>query len=113
MAQDYEGGHFGLAKLRNLGRLRVVFADSIYFRCSLPERVSENFVWILQTVRGSRMHVQSQLERLLIHPPCKVLWTRAGMAWLKTVELSAYERLVRATAHTLSMVEREAAHVKI
>ena len=35
------------------------------------------------------------------------------MAWLKTVELSAYERLVRATAHTLSMVEREAAHVKI
>lgn len=48
--QDYEGGHFVLAKLRNLGRLRVVFADSIYGRCGLPEWVSETFGWVLQTV---------------------------------------------------------------
>lgn len=48
--QDYEGGHFVLAKLRNLGRLKVVFADSIYGRCGLPEWVGETFGWILQTV---------------------------------------------------------------
>jgi putative transposase len=48
--RDYEGGHFVLAKLRNLGRLRVVFADSIYGRCGLPEWVSETFGWVLQTV---------------------------------------------------------------
>jgi putative transposase len=48
--QDYEGGHFVLAKLQPLRRLRVVFADSIYSRCGLPEWVSQTFGWILQTV---------------------------------------------------------------
>src|SRR5690606_1692972 len=38
--------------------------------------------------------IQSLLGRLLIHPPCKVLWTKTGMAWLKQVELPATERLV-------------------
>ena len=47
--QDYESGHFVLAKLRYLRRLRVV-ADSIYGRCGLPEWVGETFGWILQTV---------------------------------------------------------------
>ena len=37
-------------KLRQLGRLRVVFADSAYGRNGLPARVKETFGWILQTV---------------------------------------------------------------
>jgi putative transposase len=48
--QDYEGGHFVLNQLRPLRRLRVVFADSIYGRCGLPEWVSKTFGWVLQTV---------------------------------------------------------------
>jgi transposase len=39
-------------------------------------------------------HVQSLLGRLPLQPPCKCLWTKAGMAWLGGLELPAYERLV-------------------
>jgi transposase len=39
-------------------------------------------------------HVQSQLGRLLLQPPCKCLWTKAGLAWLRQVELPAHERLL-------------------
>jgi transposase len=39
-------------------------------------------------------HVQSQLGRLLLQPPGKCLWTKAGLAWLREVELPAHERLV-------------------
>ncbi|MBW3597811.1 MAG: IS110 family transposase [Planctomycetes bacterium] len=38
--------------------------------------------------------IQCILGRLLIHPPCKVLWTKAGMAWLRQVETPPTERLV-------------------
>lgn len=48
--QDHDGACFVLMKLRQLGRLRVVFADSAYGRCDLPEWVRETFGWILQTV---------------------------------------------------------------
>ena len=39
-------------------------------------------------------HVQSLLARLLLQPPCKCLWTKAGMVWLGGLELPAHERLV-------------------
>jgi transposase len=38
--------------------------------------------------------IQSLLAGLLMRPPCKLLWTKAGMAWLQTVELPATQRLV-------------------
>jgi putative transposase len=48
--QDQDGACFVLMKLRQLGRLRVVFADSAYGRNGLPGWVKETFGWILQTV---------------------------------------------------------------
>jgi transposase len=38
--------------------------------------------------------VQCLLGRLLIHSPCKCLWTKPGMAWLEQLELPTTERLV-------------------
>jgi len=53
-------------------------------------------------------HIQSLLGRLLLQPPCKCLWTKAGLAWLKEVELPAYERLVLdSELRQLEIVERE------
>jgi putative transposase len=48
--QDQDGACFVLMKLRQLTRLRVVFADSAYGRNGLPGWVHETFGWILQTV---------------------------------------------------------------
>jgi putative transposase len=48
--QDHDGACFVLMKLRQFGRLRVVFADSAYGRNGLPAWVKETFGWILQTV---------------------------------------------------------------
>ena len=48
--QDQDGACFVLQKLRNLGRLQVVFADSAYSRNGLAEWVKEFFGWVLQTV---------------------------------------------------------------
>ena len=45
-----DGACFVLMKLRQLTRLRVVFADSAYSRNGLPGWVQETFGWILQTV---------------------------------------------------------------
>lgn len=38
--------------------------------------------------------VQCLLGRLLIHPPCKVLWTKTGLAWLQQIELPPTERMI-------------------
>ena len=38
--------------------------------------------------------IQGLLGRLLIHSPYKLLWTKAGLAWLKDLELPAHERVV-------------------
>ncbi|QGJ68569.1 Transposase [Planctomycetales bacterium 10988] len=38
--------------------------------------------------------IQSLLGRLMIHSPCKVLWTKAGKEWLNELKLPAIERLV-------------------
>jgi len=48
--QDYDGARFVLSKLKTLGRLRVVFADSAYGRNGLPGWIQNTFGWILQTV---------------------------------------------------------------
>jgi transposase len=48
----------------------------------------------LMTARRRHKHrVQSLLAGVLVRPPC-TLWTKAGMAWLETVDLPATERLV-------------------
>jgi transposase len=38
--------------------------------------------------------VHNLVSRLLLHPPCKVLWTKTGLSWLQGLELPAQERLV-------------------
>jgi putative transposase len=52
--QDYDGAVLVLALLGQLKtrfkRLKVVFADSVYGRNSLPEAVKQAFGWVLQTV---------------------------------------------------------------
>src|SRR5262249_47626001 len=42
----------------------------------------------------SKNHVQGLLAGRLLRPPCKVLWTRAGVAWLRSLEVPAHARLV-------------------
>ena len=55
-------------------------------------------------------HVHGLLGRLLIHSPHKLLWTRQGLAWLKSVELPAYERVVLdSELRQLAGVEQELA----
>jgi putative transposase len=48
--QDDDGACLMLMKLRQLGRLRVVFANSAYGRNGLPAWVTETFGWVLQTM---------------------------------------------------------------
>lgn len=38
--------------------------------------------------------VQCMLSRLMLHPPCKYLWANAGVAWLKTLDLNATDRML-------------------
>lgn len=54
--------------------------------------------------------IQSLLGRLLLHPPCKSLWTRAGNEWLKQLDLPRTERfIVDSEQRQLQGVERELA----
>ena len=49
--QDHDGACFVLMRLQKaFCRLKVIFADSAYARCDLPEWVKETFDWVLQTV---------------------------------------------------------------
>jgi putative transposase len=48
--QDHDGACLVLMRLRQLGRLRVVFGDSAYGHNGLPAWVKETFGWVLQTV---------------------------------------------------------------
>lgn len=49
--QDYEAGHFLLHRIRETyRRLRVVFADSAYGKCGLPEWARQSCRVVLQTV---------------------------------------------------------------
>lgn len=38
--------------------------------------------------------IQCLLNRLLLKVPCRCLWTKAGLAWLRTLELSPMDRLL-------------------
>lgn len=79
-----------------------------------------------QTLRGLMTHrtglmsqrtrhknrIQSLLGRLLIQPPCKVLWTKAGLVWLKQVEAAPAERLVLdSELRQLDALEKEVASI--
>ncbi|RMD95805.1 MAG: IS5 family transposase [Bacteroidetes bacterium] len=49
--QDYEAGHFVLHRIReSFRRLKIVYGDSAYGKCGLPEWVRETCGVILQTV---------------------------------------------------------------
>jgi len=48
--QDHDGACFVLNRLREFGRLRILFADSAYGRNGLPGWVKETFGWVVQTV---------------------------------------------------------------
>ena len=48
--QDHNGACFLLQRLRKLGRLRVIFADSAYQCNGLPDWIRSRFGWILQTI---------------------------------------------------------------
>ena len=49
--QDYEAGHFVLHRIREIfRRLKVVFADSAYGKCGLPDWVKDTCGVIVQTV---------------------------------------------------------------
>lgn len=49
--QDHDGAVFVLRALaERFKRLKVVFADSAYGRCGLPEWVKQTYRWVLQTV---------------------------------------------------------------
>ena len=54
--------------------------------------------------------IQCLLGRLLIQSPCKVLWTKPGLVWLRQVELPPTERLVLdSELRQLDAVEKEVA----
>jgi transposase len=70
----------------------------------------------LMTARGRHKNrIQSLPAGLLIRPLCKILWTKAGVAWLETVELPTTQQIVldselRQLAkieHELAMLDRE------
>jgi transposase len=67
----------------------------------------------LMTQRSrAKNHIQCLLARLLLRTPCKVLWTKAGMAWLKALELPACARLVRdSELRQIAAVDAELAEV--
>jgi transposase len=63
------------------------------------------------TTRRARLknHVRSLLGRLLLRPPCKCLWTKAGLTWLRGVQPPAHERLtLDGELRQLEAVEGEA-----
>ena len=57
-------------------------------------------VWITHrcALMTQRARVKNQIHgllgRLLIHSPHKIVWSKAGIAWLKSLELPAHERVV-------------------
>ena len=49
--QDYDGARNVIERLRGkFKRLQVIWADSAYGKCGLPEWVRQTFGWILQTI---------------------------------------------------------------
>jgi transposase len=67
----------------------------------------------LMTQRSrAKNHLQGLLARLLLQPPCKVLWTKAGMAWLKALDLPAHARLARdSELRQIALIDGELAEI--
>jgi transposase len=93
--------------------LRCNFLPSVW---QPDDQTRQLRVWI--THRSSLMtertriknQVQGLLSRMLIHSPHKVLWTKKGIAWLKTSELPSHERLVLdSQMRQLAAIEQESA----
>ncbi len=65
----------------------------------------------LMTQRTRRKNrIQRLVARLLIRPPCKVLWTKTRMAWLAPLELPPTTRLLlHSGVRRLAAVEKELA----
>ncbi len=56
--------------------------------------------------------IQSRIARLLLAPPCKVLWTKAGLAWLCELPLPIDERLsLDGDLRLLTSIEQELAAI--
>ncbi len=67
-----------------------------------PDAETQRFRGLMAHRTGLMTHrsriknrIQSLLARWLLFPPCKVLWTKVGMAWLKSIipTLPAHEQL--------------------
>ncbi|WP_435011796.1 IS110 family transposase (plasmid) [Tundrisphaera lichenicola] len=67
----------------------------------------------LMTQRSrAKNRVQCLLARLLLQPPCKVLWTKTGMAWLKALDLPAHARLARdSELRQIALIDGELAEI--
>jgi transposase len=67
----------------------------------------------LITERGRvKNRIQSRIARLLLAPPCKVLWTKAGLAWLCELPLPIDERLsLDGDLRLLTSIEQELAAI--
>ena len=63
----------------------------------------------LMTERGrAKNRIQSRLARLLLTPPCQVLWTKTGLNWLQELPLPADERLgLDGDLRLLATIEQE------
>jgi len=60
----------------------------------------------------AKNHIQCLLARLLLQPPCKVLWSKGGMSWLVALELPDHARLLRdSELRQLAMLDAELAAI--
>jgi transposase len=97
-----------LAQLLRCDYLPLVWqpdAETQKFRSLMTHRAG------LMTHRSRiKNRIQSLLVRWLLFPPCKVLWTKTGMAWLKSIlpTLPAHEQLtLESDWRQLDAVDRE------
>jgi transposase len=97
-----------LAQLLRCDYLPLVWqpdAETQHFRGLMTHRTG------LMTQRSRiKNRIQSLLARWLLSPPCKVLWTKTGMAWLKSIipSLPAHEQLaMESNCRQLDSVDRE------
>jgi transposase len=97
-----------LAQLLRCDYLPLVWqpdAETQQFRGLMTHRTG------LMTQRSRiKNRIQALLARWLLSPPCKVLWTKTGMAWLKSIipSLPAHEQLaMESDCRQMDSVDRE------
>jgi hypothetical protein len=81
-----------LAQLLRCGYLPTVWQPDDRTR-RLRDLLTHREGLVVQRSR-SKNRVQALLARLLLRPPCKVLWTKVGLAWLGGLELPAHARQI-------------------